>query len=794
MNSQRISDVKNESGEEIINLANKEVENIFDNQKLAESLPNAANNDVVTENDKNEEASNSFHSDSQGELEELIETTTLKIPNLNDIQENSRQTSNVQTFRLTKNTNEVVNRNVESATEYKTFDDDKIFIKSTASVESKKKQILWKSEDISATENQRKPKSQTLSGSRKLSARKLPKHFKKRNENDDIAPPITVDLPNIDNIANFATVIERNDTEGVVQRTVIIKNSPAAFQAFGIKNVPKNVLSPPSPFQEKNDVENLIVTRNPNNLNEGRQNNLDFIDNKEETTTIRNEDEEDFLIENTKEAIEKKTNINFLSDTKIEDDETSSIITTTEDSLAKKSQENLLSVKQPLQSLTDNKNFKVIERNDTDGNIKRIVIIKNTPEALKTFGIKNIPKKVISKEENEVRSGDGKLLSNLEIPEEPKSSFHLIDTPQTPEFNLIEELDEVFNENDPDDESEEVFTNDIFSQNPESSISTDFIDQKSENLQSFNPLRKLNKHLESESSRSSNLELQKDAEVNVYGTNKDGKEESETLKTLFYEDFSHELTDDKSPLILTSSFSSSKEDLFTEEDFDYTFNLPNIETINIGPVLPNKNIVDNFKLRLNDDENRNPKEIKDEVIELAKDEIISTPIRFEESLIVDSELESNFESTNQGNNGLVIFPETTSGNFESPTIDLGLISSINTFESDDDNDSPIFIPSTLDHQEDNLIKVSPVFQTSATKSENDENHPRILSSLDQSDSLAQFAQEVNLVTSDGANLDNQPLHNVHNFNSNQQQQVNSDNSFNSNRNTNNIGFFTLKAV
>ena len=51
-----------------------------------------------------------------------------------------------------------------------------------------------------------------------------------------------MDLPNIGNIEDLATVIENNDTEGNVRRTVIIKNTPQAFQAFGIKNAPREIL------------------------------------------------------------------------------------------------------------------------------------------------------------------------------------------------------------------------------------------------------------------------------------------------------------------------------------------------------------------------------------------------------------------------------------------------------------------------------------------------------------------------------------------------------------------------
>ena len=760
--SQRIIDVKNENDVEIINLANKEVENIFDNQKLTESLPNAANNDVGPESVRNEEASNNIHSDIQGNIEEVFETTTFESTTINDIPRDSSKTLIAQTLRPTVENKEVNNGNgnFEVGIEPEIFDDEKIFVKSTSSVENSKKQILWKSEDISATEIQIKPKAKQQSTTRNPPARRLPKHFKK--ENDDTAPPITVDLPNIDNIANFATVIERNDTEGVVQRTVIIKNSPAAFQAFGIKNVPKNVLST---IQENNDFEKMI-NRNPKDFFEESQENFDIFKDYEEPTTIRNVVEEPLPLNNKEDFMSIKTQNNMLSSTINEDEEHLSVITTKESSLENKSQQNLRSefINEPNQLLQDKsfQNFKVIERNDTEGNRKRIVIIKNTPQALKTFGIKNIPKSLITnKKVNEATSKE-KLPSSSNIPEQPKTSFHLIDIPSTPVFDLGQELDEVFSQDDHEDESKEVLTNDIFIQNPESSIPTDF-DKNPKDLQSIHPLKKLKMHLELESSKSANLDLQTNAEVIALGN---GKEESETLKTLFYEDFSHELTEDKNNIVLTSS----SEDLITDADFDFSFTPPQIETINIGPVVPNNIYVDNFKLSFNNNENRNPKEFRDEVTKEQK--------LFEDSL--GSGQESNFQSSNQGSNGLVIFPGTTSDNFESPTIDLGLISDIKTIVSNDEDDSSLFIPSTLDHQENNLIKVSPFFQTSATKSENNENHPSILSSLDPSDSLAQFAQEVNLITSDDATFQeqdfNQAQHSVHNFNPNLQE-VNQENNF-----------------
>ena len=40
---------------------------------------------------------------------------------------------------------------------------------------------------------------------------------------------------------NFAKVVEVNDSEGNIQRTVIIRNTPEALKHFGIKKVPKDL-------------------------------------------------------------------------------------------------------------------------------------------------------------------------------------------------------------------------------------------------------------------------------------------------------------------------------------------------------------------------------------------------------------------------------------------------------------------------------------------------------------------------------------------------------------------------
>eukprot|EP00094_Tigriopus_californicus_P014229 TCALIF_13782-PA protein Name:"Protein of unknown function" AED:0.41 eAED:0.41 QI:0/0/0/0.5/1/1/2/0/1114 len=83
---------------------------------------------------------------------------------------------------------------------------------------------------------------------------------------------------------------------------------------------------------------------------------------------------------------------------------------------------------------------KVIQHNDQDRVVDKTVIIKNTPEALKVFGIKNIPKELFDKERqllrfNEVRKKSHDALSSP-TQRNPTQNNHFPSSPPNP-ANLI---------------------------------------------------------------------------------------------------------------------------------------------------------------------------------------------------------------------------------------------------------------------------------------------------------------------------------------------------------------------
>merc|ERR1719233_645018 len=78
-----------------------------------------------------------------------------------------------------------------------------------------------------------------------------------RKENVKIAK--ATDSLKIEGHKAIARVIKHTDSDSPVARTVIIQNSPEAHKAFGVRNVPKNILrkSPPSSQKPHTTVENI---------------------------------------------------------------------------------------------------------------------------------------------------------------------------------------------------------------------------------------------------------------------------------------------------------------------------------------------------------------------------------------------------------------------------------------------------------------------------------------------------------------------------------------------------------
>lgn len=355
-----------------------------------------------------------------------------------------------------------------------TFDSNKITVdqldESSKSLDNK--QILWRSEDVSVLSDQDDSlEARTDPPIKKQHQQRLPKKLHENSEKRNKEFTF-VDLPNLDKIDEFATVIEKNDTEGNVRRTVIIKNIPEAIQAFGVRNAPferkisKQTLKQGNkipPNLEKTSTENIQVIKTPS-----------ILDQTPKSTTR----EENSLLNDKVTEIKNDSG-----------DDGEKLIKTNSDKLNETDENNV--------TVEENELFQTFINNDTNGNVQRTIVIKNTPEALKMFGIENVPL----------------LFSDKAEPDSIKT--------------LNEQIDEVFKEDNVSEENENLFT---IHDNEETTdfeyINDDYNLENNEDFveldaHTFNPLKKL---------RMNNLKARlQDAQIET-------EEESQTLKTLFYED------------------------------------------------------------------------------------------------------------------------------------------------------------------------------------------------------------------------------------------------------------------
>ena len=314
-----------------------------------------------------------------------------------------------------------------------TLDSNKIIV-DELSKSLDNKQILWRSEDISLLNDQDNFLETRKDSLKKQQQQRLPKqlHEGSSNKNKEFT---FVDLPNLDKIDDFATVVENNDTDGNVRRTVIIKNIPEAIQAFGVRNAPlqrntfREILDQGTkiaPNIEKPEniqvLETSILDPAPNVVSKNTDNNKINGDVVLETETKNNNgdiaDKPDNANDSIAPQIDKpsKENIKVLEtfsstldqapiaiSRELIDKRLNVINNETEhnhgDIDNKKIQTNSNKSKETLifkdgennTTIEENELFQTFINNDTDGNVQRTIVIKNTPEALKMFGIENVP-------------------------------------------------------------------------------------------------------------------------------------------------------------------------------------------------------------------------------------------------------------------------------------------------------------------------------------------------------------------------------------------------------------------
>ena len=482
--------------------------------------------------------------------------------------------------------------------------------KITTGIESrspKNKQILWRSEDVSLFNDQDilegNPEDVSLLNVqdilegipedvsllkdqnileeksdpvriRKPKQQRLPKRFRGNSENEN-RELIFVDLPNLSNIDDFATVIEKNDTEGNVQRTVIIKNIPEAIQAFGIKNAPlRRKIFIGSKERENNSIPGIemSVTTKDKLLGENESFGSKFDAEINESSKKLEENESE-----KKEIINKNIQRDFSEEKKIpgkSDNITNQVRTPNE---AVENYKALKNQKELSEKETDL--FHTFIHNDTNGNVQRTIVIKNTPEALRMFGIENVPLMLKKMKENSESD------SIIYLDEEIEEVFN--DIEDTTEYRVSTAAEEN-SLNDVDEASEfEIIDSDT-----NSNLDYDIYAQDELSSNAFNPLQKLRLNPSGG--------LQQDVKIKMSRLQQDVKtdtEENHTLKTLFYEDLSHETFNEKEEKEQNVDVGSVFE--FTSPEFDLR-----IQTVDINDIMSDVNI-DLFNLKQS--EEREPK-------------------------------------------------------------------------------------------------------------------------------------------------------------------------------------------
>ena len=304
--------------------------------------------------------------------------------------------------------------------------------------QSKQKQVLFKSEDVSVDLLNKKQQ------------KRLPKKFRQKNKENE--PPVTVELPNFGNIQDFATVIEKNDTEGKTVRTVIIKNTPEALQAFKIRNAPK--VNPANPknktLQKKSNNQKIHKSvLKPSTQADDKSVNINNI-NESKTKTRNKLTQYDYITDDTTESInyaDYSTAVEYFDEIFIiEDEEAPGEFTVTEKNFVNgnitlpetsKNEETDAETFNPLRKLKQHLSLK----NDTTSNIEAInPKIENLQTLFYEDFSQEIPSETSSFEFPVTNSEDSDPIINL-IDNNYEDIFQSNLT--APEVAL--DLDEVFN-------------------------------------------------------------------------------------------------------------------------------------------------------------------------------------------------------------------------------------------------------------------------------------------------------------------------------------------------------------
>ena len=483
-----------------------------------------------------------------------------------------------------------------------TLDSNKIIVDHLKESSLTNKQILWRSEDVSLLNDQDNVLETRTDPVKKQHQQRLPKQL---HENSEIKNKefTFVDLPNLDKIDDFATVIEKNDTEGNVRRTVIIKNIPEAIQAFGVRNAPfesktiKKTLDKETriaPKIEKPSTENIQVLETSGLMLDPAPNEI-FI----------------------KEDYDNKLNDVVTKTKKIDEDSAEIIIETNSDQFKETLNNNENNV-----TIEENELFQTFINNDTNGNVQRTIIIKNTPEALKMFGIENVP--FLLSEEAESDSVDSVNTLNEQIDE----VFNV------EEESISEENDNLFvihnNEEDFEDSNDD---NNLKAQENDDLVGLD--------SQTFNPLQKLR------------LNKIKADELQDFQIEKEVEVESQTLKTLFYEDLSsHENMSERELKKSLENKDIQNTFEFKSPEFDLT-----IQSVDLNDIM-NDIDIDLFNLKGSDE--RMPKVFS----ELISSDITSGINLFENSPLTSEKSDEEQMIGNIENNGDIISSNIIQDSFE----------------------------------------------------------------------------------------------------------------------------------
>ena len=489
--------------------------------------------------------------------------------------------------------------------------------------QSNKKQILWKTENIADLDID----GTTIAD---FKDETFVENYSESEGDSNIKINSSTDISKIENIDEFAKVIDANDEEGnLQQRTVIIKNIPGALRLFGIKNVPRKV------FQKSRNPVPRLTERGELNLSEEITQVFDF-DHQVKAAAL--------MDTNTSDKDTEVIQLNRAEDGNIVQTDTVVGLDIRQDLRDPSELEKFTLAETPLENNINNINITPQEDVDKKDSIGNVIENDNDEQLEKTTENMKIDVDDVelgdildfnSPFKNEVfdplkQHFPQKEADNSEIDHgfgvEVKNRTTVFDDTDVA-FDPLKKLnpDKKTTDDDEDEASlvakNETFSDEIFNTDVKSELIEDFdfslISTGLAADEVFSPLK-------------SNLEISANDDNPLFS--EDRLKTGPPLDTLFYEDFlseAHNITEDNSKLffLLPGDHTKDNSFRFPEDSNENSFDqievlLPSFD-VNINDdesfLLTKSDIVNNFKNRffsneiVEENDGRNPKSFEDEI-------------------------------------------------------------------------------------------------------------------------------------------------------------------------------------